>query len=311
MLFNQSHTEQNKSRGFTLIELLVVIAIIAILVALLLPAVQQAREAARRSSCKNNLKQLGLALHNYHDVHNALPPGWISVEPGASHSAHEGVNGAGWGTMILPYIEQPALYDQFNPNFSIETAVNDNFRLNNIATYECPSDPKPLRFEIEEEGSPGTVLAELPTANYVGVYGTGELHDCENAPGTAPVTASGQCRGDGSFYHNSKVQFRDITDGLSNTMILGERLTNEPLGWYTTWVGMVSEGEEAFQRVLGSMDHVPNSPFAHFDDFSSQHTGGAQFVLGDGHVRFVSENIDYVVYQSLGTIQGGEVIGEF
>ncbi|TWT63761.1 DUF1559 domain-containing protein [Rubinisphaera italica] len=311
MLLNKTFPQTVKPRGFTLIELLVVIAIIAVLVALLLPAVQQAREAARRSSCKNNLKQLGLALHNYHDVHNTLPPGWIAVAPTATHMPHEGTSGAGWGTMILPFIEQPALYDQFNPNVSIAAPLNDTFRLNNIATFECPSDPKPQQFEIEEEGSPGTVLAELPTANYVGIFGTEELDACENSAGTAPVTSSGQCKGDGAFYHNSKVKFRDFTDGLSNTMMIGERLTREPLGWYSTWVGMVPEGEEAFQRVLGSMDHVPNDPVAHFDDLSSQHKGGAQFVLGDGHVRFLSENIDKGVYQSLGTIQGGEVVGEY
>ena len=106
-------TSLRQYRGFTLIELLVVIAIIAILIALLLPAVQQAREAARRTQCKNNMKQLGLALHNYHDVYNAFPSGWIAVDNGVQ-SAHDGLNGAGWGTMILPYLEQSALYNQFN-----------------------------------------------------------------------------------------------------------------------------------------------------------------------------------------------------
>jgi prepilin-type N-terminal cleavage/methylation domain-containing protein len=297
-------------RGFTLIELLVVIAIIAILVALLLPAVQQAREAARRSQCKNNLKQIGLALHNYHDVHNTLPSGWIAVEDG-QHSPHEGMNGAGWGTMILPYLDQAPLYNQFNSSLSIIHPVNDSFRTTILTVWQCPSDPKPDRWQIEEEGSPGTVLAELPTANYVAGFGTEELHGCENTPGDFPVAANGQCIGDGAFFHNSKVKFRDVTDGLSNTLVVGERRTHEVLGWYSTWVGMVSEGEEAFQRVQGAFDHVPNDPVAHLDDFSSQHEGGAQFVLGDGHVRFVSENIDHNLYRSLGTIKGGEVIGEF
>src|SRR6056297_1264459 len=125
--------------GFTLIELLVVIAIIAILVALLLPAVQQAREAARRSSCKNNLKQLGLALHNYHDTHTTLPPGWISVD-GVVHSPHDGVSGAGWGTMILPFVEQSNLYDAFNPNISIADPSQNAFRLNILNSFNCPSD---------------------------------------------------------------------------------------------------------------------------------------------------------------------------
>ena len=297
-------------RAFTLIELLVVIAIIAILIALLLPAVQQAREAARRTQCKNNLKQMGLALHNYHDVHLTLPPGWIAVEPDGTVSAHEGISGAGWGTMILPYLDQSPLYNIFNPNVSIIAPVNDNFRLTNLTAWKCPSDPKPDRWEIVEEGTT-TVLAELPTANYIAGFGTEELDGCENTPGTAPVLASGQCVGDGAFYHNSRVRFRDVTDGLSNTLVVGERMTNEALDWYSTWVGMVQEGEEAFQRVQGAFDHVPNDPVAHLDDFSSRHEGGCQFVLGDGHVRFLSENIDHGLYQSLGTIQGGEVVGEF
>ena len=299
-----------QSRGFTLIELLVVIAIIAILIALLLPAVQQAREAARRTQCKNNMKQLGLALHNYHDVHTAFPSGWIAVD-NRVQSAHDGLNGAGWGTMILPYIEQSALYNQFNANLAIHDPVNVPFINNVLPAWQCPSDPKPDKWQIEEEGSPGTVLAELPTANYIGVFGTEELDGCENAPGTAPVLANGQCRGNGIFYHNSKVQMRDITDGTTNTFIIGERRTDTALGWFSTWPGMVAEGEEAFQRILGSADHVPNDPVSHLDDFSSNHTGGAQFVLGDGSVRFISENVDHALYQSLRTIQGGEIVGEF
>lgn len=305
-----SQLQQRRHRGFTLIELLVVIAIIAILVSLLLPAVQQAREAARRTQCKNNLKQLGLALHNYHDVHRAFPSGWIAVDNGVQ-SAHDGLNGAGWGTMILPYIEQAPLYNLFDANLAIHDPANIVFINNVLPAWQCPSDPKPDKWQIEEEGSPGTVLAELPTANYIGNFGTEELDGCENSPGTAPVAANGQCRGNGIFYHNSKVRIRDITDGTTNTFMVGERRTNTALGWYSTWPGMVAEGEEAFQRILGSADHVPNDPVAHLDDFSSNHTGGSQFMLGDGSVRFVSENIDHGLYQSLATIQGGEVIGEY
>jgi prepilin-type N-terminal cleavage/methylation domain-containing protein/prepilin-type processing-associated H-X9-DG protein len=300
----------SRRRAFTLIELLVVIAIIAVLIALLLPAVQQAREAARRTQCKNNLRQLGLALHNYLDAFNTFPSGWIGVEDGIQ-TAHEGINGAGWGTMILPQIEQSSLYNQFNPQVAIEDPLNDVFRLNTLAVFRCPSDPQPERFVIEEEGSPGTVICELPIANYVGAFGTVELDGCENPPGTPPVLGNGQCVGDGTFYHNSRVLIRDFVDGTSNTFFVGERKTNVTLGWYSTWVGRVAEGEEAFQRVLGSLDHTPNHPDTHFDDFSSQHEGGAHFVLADGHVRFVSENIDRNTYQAVGTIKGGEVLGEF
>ncbi len=301
---------KSRKSGFTLIELLVVIAIIAILIALLLPAVQQAREAARRTQCRNNLKQLGLALHNYHDIHLTFPSGWIAVDSGVS-SAHEGISGASWGAMILPQIEQSNLWEQFDSNLSIADPANDEFRRHPLSVFRCPSDPQPDFWEIEEEGAPGTVLAELPIANYIGAFGTEELDGCENAPGTDPVNSSGQCIGDGALYHNSSTQIRDFTDGTSNTFMVGERRTNEDLGWYSTWVGMVPEGEEAFQRVLGAADHVPNDPAAHFDDFSSHHTGGTHFVFGDGSVNFVSGSIDLTLYQSLGTISGSEVVGEF
>lgn len=301
---------QAKRRGFTLIELLVVIAIIAILIALLLPAVQQAREAARRTTCKNNMKQLGLALHNYHDVHRTFPSGWIAVSA-SPHMAHDGLNGAGWGTMILPYLEQAPLYGKFDSKFAIEDPVNADFLKEILPSWQCPSDPKPNMWQILHEDGSGTVLADLPTANYIASFGTEELDGCEGAAGTAPVSSSGQCIGDGMFYHNSKVAIRNITDGTTNTLMLGERRTDVTLGWFSTWPGMVSEGDAAFQRIQGSADHVPNAPNGHFDDFSSHHTGGAQFCLGDGSVRFVSENVDHGVYQSLATIQGGEVVGEY
>ncbi|MCP4782744.1 MAG: DUF1559 domain-containing protein [Fuerstiella sp.] len=297
-------------RAFTLIELLVVIAIIAVLIALLLPAVQQAREAARRTQCKNNMKQLGLALHNYHDVNRTFPSGWIAVT-NRRQTAHEGLNGAGWGAMILPYLDQTPLYQKFDADYAIHDPVNVPFIDNVLTAWQCPSDPKPEKWQIEEEGSPGTVLAELPTANYVGSFGTDELDGCENAAGTPPVLPSGQCRSDGVFYHNSKVKIRDIIDGTTNTFMIGERRTDAGQGWLSTWPGMVAEGEEAFQRILGSADHVPNDPVGHLDDFSSHHVGGAQFTMGDGSVRFISENIDHGLYQSLATIQGGETVGEF
>lgn len=298
-----------KSRGFTLIELLVVIAIIAILIALLLPAVQQAREAARRSTCKNNLKQLGLALHNYHDVHNTFPSGWIGVENRLSNI--EGESGFGWGAMLLPYIDQNPLYQQFNFSLAMDVNPNRDLLKSTLPTFQCPSDPKPETFLTPDRN--GTDI-NLSTANYVGVFGTVELDDCENPPGTAPVTSTGQCVSDGTFFHNSKVLFRDFTDGSSSTIIVGERTTfidpvsNVP--FYATWSGALPEVEEAAARILGHAEHPPNE-FEHPEDFGSSHVGGAQFVLGDGHVRFISQNIDTLVFQALSTRNQGEIINEF
>ncbi len=307
----RTSSSRRHSLGFTLIELLVVIAIIAILIALLLPAVQQAREAARRTQCKNNLKQVGLAVHNYADVHRVFPPGWIAVDPATRMpSAHEGTSGIGWAAMILPYMEQNNVWLQFNASLPLTDPANAAFMRNQMPAYKCPSDPQQDYFAIYEEGG-GAMLAELPIANYIGCFGPEELDGCENAPGDAPVQSDGTCRGDGAFFHNSRVKIADITDGTSNTFLAGERRTNKQDQWFTTWVGMIAEGEEAFQRVLGSADHVPNDPHHHFDDFSSMHTGGAQFGLCDGSVRFVSENIDRTVYQSVSTISGGEVVGEW
>ena len=306
-------SKSHARRGFTLIELLVVIAIIAILIALLLPAVQQAREAARRSACKNNMRQLGLALHNYHDTFSAFPPGWIGATAGVADV--EGLNGFSWGTMLLPYIEQAPLYNKLRFDRSIIDINNLMLLRQPLTVFRCPSDPQPETWEIVEEGTTSPPLAELATANYVGVFGSPsgsggrELEDCEGFVG--------QCTGNGMFFHNSRVRMRDITDGTSNTIVIGERVTR-PLGatedTFSTWSGVVPEGEEAFARTLGLVDHPPNAGnhgVIHVDDFSSHHVGGTHFVLGDGHVRFVSENIDENVYQFLSTLSGGEVIGEF
>jgi prepilin-type N-terminal cleavage/methylation domain-containing protein len=310
-------------RGFTLIELLVVIAIIAILVALLLPAVQAAREAARRTQCNNNLRQIGLALHNYHDVHSAFPPGWIgavqNAQSGTGPHDVNGINGFGWGTYILPYVEQSPLYHQFDFDRSIidSTGVPGNVNLlqQRLPVYFCPSDPGGDNWQITEAGNPSNGLAQLATSNYVGLFGTVPLEGCNNPPGMAPVTSQGQCIGNGVFYHNSVVKMGEILDGTSSTVMVGERATMTRPAFYSTWSGVVPRGEEAPARILGAADHTPNSNNStvgpHIDDFSSYHEGGAQFILCDGHVQFISENIDFATFQAIATIQGSEVVLEF
>jgi prepilin-type N-terminal cleavage/methylation domain-containing protein/prepilin-type processing-associated H-X9-DG protein len=303
-----------RKHGFTLIELLVVIAIIAILIALLLPAVQQAREAARRTECKNNLRQIGLAMHNYHDSFRTFPSGWIGAEPTVGHHV-EGLNGWGWGAMLLPYLEQAPLYNQINFRASIiePTGTPSNLSLlkHPLTVYFCASDPKPETWWINDEAT-GAPLAELATTNYVAAFGPDDLDACE----LGVIGPGVQCRGSGMFYHNSRVKIRDVTDGTSNTILAGERRTLEAAAFYSTWSGAIPGGEEAFPRILGVSDHTPNSENAapgvlHLDDYGSWHEGGAQFVLADGHVRFISENIHFPTFQALATINRGEILGEF
>ena len=310
--------------GFTLIELLVVIAIIAILVALLLPAVQQAREAARRIQCKNDLKQMGLAFHNYYDAHRALPPGYVArgVTPGDPASDETGP-GFAWGTLLLPYLEQGPLSNQLNMEGDATDLENLNVARTFIPTFHCPSDTAPQTFTVSD----GLVDYELGSSNYVGIFGYGSL---TNAPGLPNPP--------GLLFRNSASRFRDITDGVSNTMLLGERASEHDFTsgtaavdanstWYAALPnvmrpsGMMMMGPEgSASLVLGhvgqtmmngmEMHHTPNNT-NHIANFSSRHEGGIQFVMADGSVHFLSENIDYNTFRWLGERADGEVIGAF
>lgn len=291
-------TKINK-RGFTLIELLVVIAIIAILIALLLPAVQQAREAARRTQCRNNLKQIGLALHNYTDVHGVFPSGWIGVDVATGQPFVSGPSGWGWASMLLPYIDQGPLYRQLNLELPLLDTDNNPSLRTAVPTYRCPSDAGAGAWDIADETT-GDSLTELASANYVGCVGIIEMEACEDQP--APFV----CKGNGAFHHNSATTFKDITDGPSRTILVGER--SSVLGG-STWTGLVPQGEEALARILGTADHTPNHPAAHLDDFSSHHEGGVHCLFGDGRVQFLGENIDLGVYQGMCTISDNEVGG--
>jgi prepilin-type N-terminal cleavage/methylation domain-containing protein/prepilin-type processing-associated H-X9-DG protein len=310
-------------RGFTLIELLVVIAIIAILIALLLPAVQQAREAARRAKCKNNLKQIGLAIHNYHDTFRVFPPGYISRNVSSMDPASaETGPGFSWGTMILPYLDQGPLFEHFDFRDECTDPHNLDHGQELLTIFECPSDPGSERFTVND----GANDIELAKANYVGIYGYGSV-----------TMAPGNPNPPGLFYRNSKVKMADILDGSSNVLMVGERASAHdfqpgvaPVDSYSTWYAavpgvtrpagmmMASMTEGPASLILGHvgqsapmlMHHPPNTT-NHIVNFSSRHTGGMQFLMSDGSVHFLSENIDYDTFRFLGQRADGNPIGEF
>jgi len=356
-------------KGFTLIELLVVIAIIAILIALLLPAVQQAREAARRSQCKNNLKQIGLALMNYHDVAQTLPPGVV-------YTAVNGNNNFGWTTMILPYFDQAPLFKKLNSKIDINDPgtgsilvpqANSNTFLNAtiLTAARCPSD-------VGDEQLDDPAFGVIGTTNYLGNFGVG----VPAIAGTTSATPTMHPRFiQGILGVNSKVRIRDCKDGMSNVILAAERrMPRNCQNWgnasggtvegqfCSVWSGVIgvaandgimailgstTEGDieavgtpavPGLMRLSGNLDltavnvlkinrtsalsafnTTAGSPMTLSDvrqdvvtlGFSSWHAGGMQAVLGDGTVRFISENIDGTIYTNLSRRSDGKTLGEF
>jgi prepilin-type N-terminal cleavage/methylation domain-containing protein len=299
--------------AFTLVELLVVIAIIGILVALLLPAVQAAREAARRTSCHNNLKQVGLGLHMYHDTNKRLPAGWIAEVPGTRQPHWFGEPGWGWCSRILPFMEQTSVYNsEIHFELPITDPMNTAARETKIQIFRCPSDIGDDTFVLPAGdhylGSAGGYTpVRLATGNYVGVFGIADYHDvCE--PDSPEYN---HCDGLGTFILERGLRLADITDGTSNTLVAGERSSK----WApSTWVGMVTGGDHAPARITGVGLFPPNSELEeeHYThNFSSFHPQGTNFVLGDGSVRLISETIDRAVYLGLCTRGGTEVVNGF
>lgn len=303
-----------RQTGFTLVELLVVIAIIGLLVALLLPAVQAAREAARRTECSNNLKQIGLALHMYHDVNRTFPAGWAAYTQDGRQPMFNGTPGWAWGAVILPYLEQMGLYQGgINLKLPIYDPANAQAIQAYLAVYRCPSDinsqekvfeAHKLHEEHEEEDHAGSEYDELLLArsNYVGSFGTTNVHVCEDLPPGV------RCEGNGAFFHNSFLSLAAFTDGTSQTFLVGERTV--ALG-YATWTGVLPGDACAPAAVLASAEFSPNLRQAHAHNFSSQHPQGANFLLGDGSVRMISQTIDLNVFKALATRSGGETPGPF
>lgn len=326
---------RHRPAGFTLIELLVVIAIIAILIALLLPAVQQAREAARRTQCKNNLKQLGLALHNYHDVFLTFPIG--NLYAGTKTS-----NGWSWIAYILPYIELTNDYDQLDFSYADPAGSGrcsefmGRTETNNPSVtwtwkqvkpiLNCPSDPNGGRIFSGKTGSGDYEIdnGTMAVANYLGVSGRtlnwdcgmGSLWSITSPDGIPCQNTSGY---EGVFYNNSRVRIQDIPDGTSNTAMVGERGQNQSLtygwplcgrGYPPLYSGRKDHILEMFTFSKGVPDDNPDSGPSN-QKYWSWHPGGAQFLLADGSVHFLSYNINNATYQALGTRKGGEILGEF
>lgn len=289
-----------RRRGFTLVELLVVVAVIGILVGLTLPAVQMAREASRRASCSNNLRQIGLALEQYHGTFRVYPSGWIGVDPETRLPYAEGESGWGWASMILPYLEMGNVSEKVvHFDYPIMHLDNEKAREYPIGLFRCSSDASRELFELMSEDAPPAFITYLANANYVGSFGTVELDSCEGLP------VGQTCKSDGAFYHLSRVRDADVKDGLTNTLFVGERSSRSG---GSTWTGFIPDGEEAFARFLGIADHPPNHEGGHLDDFSSNHPSGTNFLFVDGSVRLISESIDEQVYRGLATIHGREPV---
>lgn len=335
---------RSREAGFTLIELLVVIAIIAILVSLLLPAVQQAREAARRTQCKNNLKQIGLAMHNYHDVYTVFPLGaYSAIDDDMGYDD----DGYGWATMLLPYIEQGNLYAQMPTTFGDGMAYPGNwgviqryFDANGViipgsgqplAAFRCPSSTLPAvtgAFAVPCQDRPGSPCSGLTTSISPPDYATGQgTSDYKASAGAGDRGMFSKARDAAGGSGGKGTKIRDVTDGTSNTIAIGEAAYITNTAQWGVWIGANNADEPVMFKTespsfINAGTTINDMAHAVDDDCAfSFHTGGAQFLFADGSVHFVSENIDTGfndgnttfngTYERLGVINDGQVVGEF
>jgi prepilin-type N-terminal cleavage/methylation domain-containing protein/prepilin-type processing-associated H-X9-DG protein len=342
--------------GFTLIELLVVIAIIGVLIGLLLPAVQKVREAAARTQCQNNLKQIGLALHNYEGANRQLPPAYVTANTAANGTAagvsygddnRNGPSGFAWGVFLLPYLEQDALYRQLNLGLPCWAPENAAPARTKLAAFLCPSATGGADgFALERDagdprsGTPFTPAIFFAHSHYVtnaGVHqpwGRAPAYSYDfDVPEPIPANGNQPARIDGPFYRNSKTTVATVTDGLSNTVFIGEHssvLSNK------TWVGVVPgavtcprldlrpwpsdcNGGGCLVGIHSGPDthdhpqviiHAPNNPFGHTDEMWGEHAApGCNVLFGDGSVRFVSAFLNPYTWVALSTRDGGEPTG--
>jgi prepilin-type N-terminal cleavage/methylation domain-containing protein/prepilin-type processing-associated H-X9-DG protein len=280
-------------RGFTLVELLVVIAIIGVLVALLLPAVQAAREAARRTACLNNVTQLNLAIHNFEFHFESLPPGVTNAD-GPIRNEPKGTH-VSWIVKILPYLEQNALAKNFDQAAGAYADANAPVRAAQISATQCPSSPVPNANEA----------ATVARSSYAGCH-----HDAE-----APIDKDNH----GLLFLNSKVHYSDIFDGTSMTIMLSEALTSrDGLGWVSGTRATLrntsvieSGGPYLAQPAASPADASEKSGSLFVGGFGSYHPGGVNVGLADGSTRFISQNTDKQLLRQLGNRADGEIMKPF
>jgi prepilin-type N-terminal cleavage/methylation domain-containing protein/prepilin-type processing-associated H-X9-DG protein len=317
--------------GFTLIELLVVIAIIGVLVGILLPAVQQAREAARRAQCQNNLKQLGLALHNYHEAHATFPPAYVADTnaPARDPDTFDAGPGFAWGALLLPQLDQAPLYHQLNFSRACWDASQAALVRTTLPVFLCPSDTGPAGpFAVKDAA--GTVLATFAKSSYAVNAGQEEPWGFTVADYAAIA--------DGPFYRNSRTRVADVTDGLSQTVFVGE---HSSVLSFKTWVGVVpgamvcpndparfpirtcdvaatlvnvhsGPASDEIDPVTGFAPiHPPNSPLSHVCQMYSGHAGGAYVLFGDGSVRFISQFVHQPTWAALSSRARHDIVGDF
>jgi prepilin-type N-terminal cleavage/methylation domain-containing protein/prepilin-type processing-associated H-X9-DG protein len=301
---------RNPKLGFTLVELLVTLAVISVLIALLLPAVQQSREAARRAHCRSNLKQIGLAIHNYHDTHGMLP-----INTSFTHDVGPLSRTISWMQGILPQIEQGSLFTEIDPSLSVQASRNTAEQ--SIPIFHCPLDLNDGRMNLRSDMPDDWVLG---VTNYKACGGSnwdyGEYRHKEST-GRFAGSYDGLNQGNGvtcaGFVGPLSTRMADILDGTSNTFAVGETVTAwTKWAWWFYFNGTTGTCAMPLNYELDSISREKNIvDWQNNYGFMSRHPGGGHFAFADGSVRFISEGIDLTTYHALATIQGGETVAEY